>query len=139
MIKNLFLTIYFSFLILFSGSSFPKWIEGDIVTLQGLDKITARIKTLEFPLNKMQSFGILKIDVKKCLFTKPTETPESVAYLSIFDDKSKYLTNEKSDFIFKGWMFSSSPALNSMEHPVYDLILIKCKKSKTSSNKSLSD
>ena len=123
----------------YSLNTFAKWIEGDIVTLQGLDKITARIKTLEFPLKDLQSFGILKISVKKCLFTKPTETPESIAYLSIFDDKNKYLIDKKNNHIFKGWMFSSSPALNSMEHPVYDLILIKCKKSNTSLNNSLSE
>lgn len=28
--------------------------------------------------------------------------------------------------IFKGWMLSSSPALNAIEHPVYDVWLLKC-------------
>jgi hypothetical protein len=31
------------------------------------------------------------------------------------------------DRIFSGWMFASSPALNSMEHPVYDVWVIDCK------------
>jgi len=29
--------------------------------------------------------------------------------------------------IFRGWMFASSPALNSLEHPVYDVWVIDCK------------
>lgn len=29
--------------------------------------------------------------------------------------------------IFTGWMFASSPALNSLEHPVYDVWVIDCK------------
>ncbi|MEZ5892801.1 MAG: DUF2155 domain-containing protein [Parvularculaceae bacterium] len=29
--------------------------------------------------------------------------------------------------IFKGWMFASSPALNALEHPVYDVWVIDCK------------
>lgn len=31
------------------------------------------------------------------------------------------------DRIFAGWMFESSPALNSLEHPVYDVWVIDCK------------
>lgn len=29
--------------------------------------------------------------------------------------------------IFSGWMFASSPALNAVEHPVYDIWVIDCK------------
>lgn len=29
--------------------------------------------------------------------------------------------------IFRGWMFASSPALNGLEHPVYDVWVIDCK------------
>ena len=29
--------------------------------------------------------------------------------------------------IFRGWMFASSPALNSLEHPVYDVWVVDCK------------
>lgn len=29
--------------------------------------------------------------------------------------------------VFKGWMFASSPSLNAMEHPTYDVWVIDCK------------
>jgi hypothetical protein len=29
--------------------------------------------------------------------------------------------------VFSGWMFSSSPAVSAMEHPVYDITLLSCK------------
>ena len=29
--------------------------------------------------------------------------------------------------VFQGWMFASSPALNAMEHPVFDVWLLDCK------------
>ena len=29
--------------------------------------------------------------------------------------------------VFAGWMFSSSPAVSAMEHPVYDITLLSCK------------
>ncbi|MGE0409104.1 MAG: DUF2155 domain-containing protein [Amphiplicatus sp.] len=31
------------------------------------------------------------------------------------------------DRIFSGWMFASSPALNPLEHPIYDIWVIDCK------------
>jgi hypothetical protein len=31
------------------------------------------------------------------------------------------------DRIFSGWMFASTPALNALEHPVYDVWVIDCK------------
>lgn len=31
------------------------------------------------------------------------------------------------NMIFSGWMFASSPALNGVEHPVYDVWVIDCK------------
>ena len=136
MIKNI--TILFVFLIFLSNPSFSNWVEGNVVTLQGLDKITARIKTLKFKVGEKNNFGILEVFVKRCVLSKPTETPESMAYITIFDNSDKNIKNNQTSIVFNGWMFASSPALNALEHPVYDLILISCKKSKTLSNKSSS-
>ena len=30
--------------------------------------------------------------------------------------------------VFSGWMFASSPAVSSLEHPVYDVTLLACAK-----------
>ena len=46
---------------------------------------------------------------------------ENYAYIVIKD-----LKNNKH--IFKGWMFSSSPSINSLEHPINDIWLLECKK-----------
>ncbi len=35
--------------------------------------------------------------------------------------------NTEGERIFTGWMFASSPALNALEHPVYDVWVIDCK------------
>jgi hypothetical protein len=32
----------------------------------------------------------------------------------------------KTNRIFSGWMFAESPALNAVEHPVYDIWLTEC-------------
>lgn len=33
----------------------------------------------------------------------------------------------EGDNIFRGWMFASAPALNALEHPVYDVWVIDCR------------
>ena len=115
-----------------------EWLIGDIGIFQGLDKITARIKTFEIKVGIPKKFGILDIDLKKCVYSMPLEEPESIAYIKVLDKSDKYSLIKDKTSIFEGWIFASSPALNAMEHPVYDVSLISCKKDKRLSNKSSS-
>ena len=115
-----------------------EWLIGDVGIFQGLDKITARIKTFEIKVGVSKTFGILDINLQKCVFSKPLDEPESIAYIKVLDLSDKYSVTKDKLSIFEGWIFASSPALNAMEHPVYDVSLISCKKDKTLSNKSSS-
>ena len=99
-----------------------------IAVLQGLNKITARVSTIEAPIDQAVRFGTLDITVKRCSKRPPEETPESTAYLEIRERRS----GERSVDLFAGWMFASSPAVSSMEHPVYDVWVIDCKKASSS-------
>lgn len=99
-----------------------------VAILQGLDKITARVSTIEAPVGEAVRFGTLDITVKRCHKRPPEETPETTAYLQIRERRS----GEQSVDLFAGWMFASSPAVSSMEHPVYDVWVIDCKKTSSS-------
>lgn len=103
-------------------------VPGDIAVLQGLDKITARISTFEAPLNEPVRFGSLQIVARACDKKPPEETPESTAFLEIVDVRPDSPTVP----IFSGWMFASSPAISAVEHPVYDVWVVDCKKSSSS-------
>ncbi len=100
-----------------------QWIEGNKLVIQGLDKITARIQTFEVDVGKMHKFGVLDIFVERCVFSKPIFKPESLAFIKIKDNSDRL-----SEVKFRGWMFSSSPALNALENPVYDVSILACKK-----------
>ena len=93
------------------------------VVLQGLDKVTAQVSTLDAPVGEFIKFGNLEIVARTCDKRPPTETPESAAFLDISEVKPGEPTTE----VFRGWMFASSPALNPMEHPVYDVWVLDCK------------
>jgi hypothetical protein len=99
-------------------------IEGDTVVLQGLDKVTARVWTFEARIGEVVRFGTLEIHPRFCDRTPPEEAPESRAFLDIFEARAG---EQKAD-LFHGWMFASSPALNALEHPVYDVWVLDCKR-----------
>ena len=138
-LKKVLLFILF-FYIFISGKTLVanEWLIGDVGVFQGLDKITARIKTFKIKVGVSKTFGILDINLQKCVYSKPLDEPESIAYIKVLDKSEKYSVNKDKLSIFEGWIFASSPALNAMEHPVYDVSLISCKKDKTLSNKSSS-
>ena len=138
-LKKVLLFISFFYIFISSKTLVAnEWLIGDVGVFQGLDKITARIKTFKIKVGISKTFGILDINLQKCVYSKPLDEPESIAYIKVLDKSEKYSVNKDKLSIFEGWIFASSPALNAMEHPVYDVSLISCKKDKTLSNKSSS-
>ena len=93
------------------------------VVLGGLDKIAARTAKFEVNLKEQVFYNTLIITAQACKTRPPEEPPESAAFLEIQERKSDGTTQK----IFSGWMFGSSPALNALEHPVYDVWVISCK------------
>jgi len=90
--------------------------------LRTLDKVTARSQTLDVPNGQTIRYRSLAITVRACKTRPPEEAPESAAFLEI-DETAKDGTQR----VFTGWMFASSPALNALEHPVYDVWVTACK------------
>ena len=100
--------------------------------LQGLDKVTARVSTIEAPVGQTVRFGTLEIIARTCDKRPPEETPESAAFLDIWEMRR----GEPAVSLFRGWMFASSPALSAMEHPVYDVWVLDCRNNASSSDSS---
>ena len=86
-----------------------------------LDKVTARIGSLEIVIGDTAQFGTLEIRPRYCRKNPPEEHAEVLAFVEIAED------NGSGDKIFSGWMFASSPGLNALEHPIYDLWVTDCK------------
>ncbi|MCR9213514.1 MAG: DUF2155 domain-containing protein [Proteobacteria bacterium] len=97
-------------------------LDGDIVVLRALDKVTARTKDLFVPIDETIRFGNLTIRPRKCLKKPPEEPPETSTFLEIEEVNE----GEEPVRLFSGWMFASSPAINALEHPVYDVWVIDC-------------
>ena len=93
-----------------------------VVKLQSLDKSTARTMTFEARVGSTIKFGPLYIKINACRKASPLDSPESSAFLQIWEVTKK----EEARWIFSGWMFASSPALSAMDHPIYDVWVLDC-------------
>ena len=93
------------------------------LVLQGLDKITGKPTTLLVPIGKSVQFATLTISARYCYSTPVNETPETAAFVQIDDHRP----DQPQRRVFSGWMYASSPGLNGMEHPLYDVWVITCK------------
>ncbi len=97
--------------------------EPTVAVLQGLDKVTARVSTLDAPLDVAVRFGTLELVVRACQKAPPEEPPESAAFLEI----RELVPDAPARSVFSGWMFASSPGLSALEHPVYDVWVLDCR------------
>ncbi len=97
-------------------------IEYDTVELTSLNKITARTQTFEVKVGETVSFGTISIKPRTCQKSEPIDRPKTAAFLEIWEKKFE----ESRKWVFSGWMFASSPALSSLDHPVYDVWVKDC-------------
>lgn len=97
-------------------------IERNIAEMQAMDKITGRVSIIKVPVNGHTEFGSLSVVVRSCQSRPVEETPDHFAFVDITD---KPLQGDVVN-IFKGWMIASSPATHAVEHPIYDIWLLKC-------------
>jgi hypothetical protein len=100
-------------------------ISNPIASFSGLDKITGRITNFDVDMDETVQFGALQITPRVCYTRPPTETQRT----SVFLEVDQVSLKGGSERIFTGWMFADSPALNAIDHPVYDIWLVDCKQS----------
>lgn len=87
--------------------------------LRALDRVSGELTDIELVSGASTKQGYIEITLKECRF--PTEDPSSdaFAYLTIRDAR-------QNDPLFSGWMVASSPALNALDHPRYDVWVMRC-------------
>ena len=94
------------------------------VIIQALNKITAESLNIPAKIREQIIFGKILIEPQKCWQSPPDKRPENKILVKIHQ-----ITPEEeiiAEPIFHGWLFSSSPSISSLEHPIYDVIAIKC-------------
>jgi hypothetical protein len=110
---------------LFAMPAMAQPIANPVATFAGLDKITGRVTRFDVYIDETVLFGALELTPRACYNRAATEAQRISAFIEV-DQRSLTGTSRR---IFTGWMFADSPALNAIDHAVYDIWLVECKTS----------
>ncbi|TCM38117.1 hypothetical protein EDF59_109182 [Novosphingobium sp. ST904] len=99
-----------------------------VVTLGVLNKRNNLTQDLVMKPGEARRIGNLVVKVATCEKSLPWERPqEEGAFVQVFAEERRNAA-EKLGWrkVFSGWLFKNSPALNVVEHPVYDVWVKAC-------------
>lgn len=105
------------------GPSEAARISNPVASFSGLDKITGRITSFDVYVGETVQFGALQVTPRAC-YTSDADEAQKV---DTFVEVDEITLDRKIRRIFNGWMFADSPALNAVEHPIFDVWLKECK------------
>lgn len=94
-------------------------LAGNGVELRGLDKVTGEVVEMTVTVGDTVEVGRLKVTPAECRYPEDNLAGEGYAWLTITDPG-------RDAPLFEGWMVASSPALNALDHPRYDVWVIRC-------------
>ena len=96
----------------------PQTAQAQRVTLRALDRMLGQPTDIEMSVGETVIYGRIVIHVRECRY--PTDDPASDAFgfIEILDQQGAPL--------FAGWMIASAPALSALEHPRYDVWVLRC-------------
>ena len=121
---NFILILFYFFLISISSTvTALETLSGKFIEIKILDKVSSKTNLLKLKIGEEKKFQNLLIKSLKCKNSEFDDNPEITAYIQVQDTANK---DNNEVFIFNGWTFSSSQAVNPFDHPVYDIWLIKC-------------
>lgn len=87
--------------------------------LRALDKTSGQTRDLEITAGNMARMGSLEIVLKECRYPRGNPSGNAYAALEISE-------RGLQGVLFSGWMIASAPALSALEHPRYDVWVIRC-------------
>ncbi len=103
--------------------------------MQAMDKVTGRVNKITVSVNSKISFGDFSLVLRSCKKRPAEETPENFAFVDVTD--KSFGTDEYN--IFRGWIVSSTPGINAIEHPIYDVWLLECIDTDVDASKLMSE
>lgn len=84
-----------------------------------LDKVTGELADIDLARGESVSKGRLTILLDECRYPVADPASNAFAHLTVTDSLA-------TAPVFSGWMIASSPALSAMDHPRYDVWVLRC-------------
>ncbi len=96
--------------------------KGSGAILRGLDKVNAITTDMDMQNGGSAILGRLQVELGECRYPEGDPSGDAFAFVTIRD-------SEQVEPLFSGWMVASAPALNALDHPRYDIWVLRCKTS----------
>lgn len=101
------------------GASAQQVSEASGAQLRGIDKINGEIFDIIIPQGGVARLERINIQLNSCRYPVGNPAGDAFAALQITEV-------DGDELIFSGWMIASSPALSAMDHPRYDVWVMRC-------------
>jgi hypothetical protein len=90
--------------------------------LRTLDRVTGEVIDVEMASGQTMGYGPLQVTLHECRYPAGNPSGDAFGLIRIVDAAGE-------EELFAGWMVASSPALVALEHPRYDVWLLRCRTS----------
>lgn len=94
-------------------------LDAPAATLRGLDKVSGEVREYQIRTGDSFRIGRLEVSLGACRYPEDNATGEAYAWIEVRGDG-------QPEPEFAGWMIASSPALSALDHPRYDVWVIRC-------------
>jgi hypothetical protein len=88
-------------------------------TLRWLDKMSGATGDMQLGRGEAGRAGRLTVTLDDCRFPAGGVPTDAYAHLTVHDSL-------RAGAVFSGWMIAAAPALNAMDHPRYDVWVLRC-------------
>jgi len=92
---------------------------GTGAVLKGLDKLAGTVEDLKLASGDSVKLGWLEVTLGECRYPQDNPSGDAYAWVVIREQAGEAP-------IFQGWMVASSPALNALDHPRFDVWVSHC-------------
>ncbi|MEQ6204324.1 DUF2155 domain-containing protein [Sulfitobacter sp. HNIBRBA2951] len=92
---------------------------GSGAILRALDKTSGTTVDISVPAGQAARIGRLQVVMNECRYPRGNPSGDAYAALEVSE-------TGRAGTVFTGWMIASAPALNAMEHPRYDIWVMRC-------------
>ncbi|ARU01342.1 DUF2155 domain-containing protein [Yoonia vestfoldensis] len=106
-------------LLLAAPAAGQQMLSGIGAEIRILDKLTGAVTDLALRNGQSDAFGALSVTLNDCRY--PADHVASDGYAALMIHSRNQVTP-----VFAGWMLASSPALNALDHPRYDVWVLRC-------------
>ncbi|SLN43367.1 hypothetical protein ROJ8625_02147 [Roseivivax jejudonensis] len=93
--------------------------EGGGAELRALDKLTGQVQDVQLAAGRSEPVGRIEITLDECRYPQGDPAGDAFAFLTVREVGVP-------DPVFRGWMIATAPALNPMDHPRYDVWVLRC-------------